>query len=193
MKKDRPLSDQLYRWSDTYEESIGHIITQKKESSGPPTTARRGYSSRIPDRTLQKMWKTRLPVCQRTRAWPQILSFSKPNRGESSDGLCPPELSRAGRGLPDELSINQENPERNLHYQYRTAAPQRTIVVSKYVCRHYHKHRYRQCSRVGCQYDPRTVKDRVAGNFQQGGESCSRKYRTITQTNPPMFTSASQQ
>lgn len=172
MKNDRLLSDQLLTWSDIYEESICHIIAQKKKSSGPPTTARGGHPSRISDRTLQEMWETRLPVCQRTRTWAQILSFNKPNRKKPSDGLYTPGLLRASRSLPGKLSINQENPERNLCYQLRTSQSQRETVGNKHVFWHCyrHKHRHRRGSHVGCQYDRRTVKGSVAGNFKHGGK-----------------------
>jgi len=179
MKNDRLLSDQLITWSDNYEESICHIITQKKKSSGPPTTARGGHPSRISDRTLQEMWKTRLPVCQRTRTWAQILSFHKSNEKKSSDGLCPSELSRASRSLPGELSINQGNPQRNLRYQLRTSASQGAIVGNKYVLRHY-RHKHRRCSPVGCQYDQGIVKGSAGGNSKHGGELYFQKYRTAT-------------
>ncbi len=171
MKNDRPLSDQLLRWSDNYEESICHIITQKKKGSGPPTTARRSHPSRISDRTLQEMWKTRLPVCQRTRAWAQILSFNKPNREKSSDGLYPPGLLRASRSLLGELSSNQRNPERNLRYQLRTSQPQREAVGNKHVFWHFYRHRYRCGRHIGCQYDHRTVKGSLAKNFKYGDKA----------------------
>jgi len=170
MKNDRLFSDQLYRWSDNYEESICHIITQKKKGSGPPTSARGGRPSRISDRTLQEMWKTWLPLCQRARTRAQILSFNKPNKKKSSDGLCPSELSRASRSLPGELSINQRNPERNLRYQLRTSPSQGATVGNKHVLRHCYRHRYRRGRHVGCQYDQRTSKGRVAGNFKHGGK-----------------------
>ena len=169
MKKDGLLSDQLYKWSDIYEESICHITTQKKESPGPPTTASRGHPSRISDRTLQEMRKTWLPMCQRARAWAQILSFNKSNREKSSDGLCSPGLLRASRSLPGELSINQGNPERNLRYQLRTSQPQREAVGNKHVFRHCYRHR-RGCH-VGCQYDHRTAKGSVTGNFKYGDKT----------------------
>jgi len=157
MKNDRLLSDQLL-------------------------TARGGHPSRISDRTLQEMWKTRLPVCQRTRTWAQILSFNKPNRKEPSDGLYTPGLLRASRSLPGELSINQENPERNLCYQLRTSQSQRETVGNKHVFRHCYRHRHRRGSHVGCQYDRRTVKGSVAERFKykHGGELCFPKYKTIT-------------
>ena len=170
MKNDRLLSDQLLTWSDNYEESICHIIAQKKKSSGPPTTTGGGHPSRISDRTLQVMWKTRLPVCQRTRTWALILSFNKPNRKEPSDGLYTPGLLRASRSLPGELSINQGNPKRNLRYQLRTSAPQGATVGNKHVLRDHYKHRHRRGRHVGCQYDRRTVKGSVAGNFKHGGK-----------------------
>ena len=171
MKLNSVKSDQLYKWSDTHEESICHITTQKKKSSGPPTTAGRGYPSRISDRTLQEMWKTWLPVCQRIGTRAQILSFDKPNREESSDGLCPPGLLRAGRSLPGELSINKEDPERNLRYQLRTSQPQREAVGNTYEFRHCYRHRPRRGCHVGCQYDHRTVKGSVAENFKYGGKA----------------------
>jgi hypothetical protein len=170
MKMDRLYSDQLYTWSDTYEESICHIITQKTKGSGPATTARGGHPSRISDRTLQEMWKTRLPVCQRARAWAQILSFNQPNRKKPSDGLCAPGLLRTSRSLPGELSIHQRNPERNLCYQFRTFPPQRETVRNKHVFRPCYRHRYRRGRHIGCQYDPRTIKRSIAGNFTHGGK-----------------------
>ena len=171
MKMDRLFSDQLYTWSDTYEESICHIITQKTKGSGPATTARGGHPSRISDRTLQEMWKTRLPVCQRARAWAQILSFNQPNRKKPSDGLCTPGLLRTSRSLPGELSINKEDPKRNLRYQFRTSQPQREAVGNTHAFRHCYRHRHRRGCHVGCQYDHRTVKGSVAENFKYGGKA----------------------
>lgn len=170
MKKDRLFSDQLYRWSDIYEESICCIITQKKKGSGPPASACGGRPPRISDRTLQEMWKIRLPVCQRTRTRAQILSFNKSNGKKSSDGLCPSELSRASRNLPGELSINQKNPERNLRYQFRTSPSQGAIVGNKHALRHCYRHRYRGGRHVGCQYDQRKIEVRLPGNFKHGGK-----------------------
>ena len=171
MKKDRLLSDQLYMWSDTYEESICHITTQKAESPCPPATARRGHPSRISDRTLQEMWKIRLSVCPRTRPWAQILSLDKPNRKKPSDGLYPPGLLRASRSLPGELSINQGNPERNLRYQLRTSQPQREAVGHPHAFRHCYRHRHRRGRHVGCQHDHRTVKGSVTRSFKHGGKA----------------------
>jgi len=179
MKKDRLLSDQLYMWSDSYEKSICCTFTEKTKSIGPATTSYGSHSSRVSDRTLQKMWKSWLPVCQRTRTWAQILSFHKSNEKKSSDGLCPSELSRASRSLPGELSINQGNPQRNLRYQLRTSASQGAIVGNKYVLRHY-RHKHRRYSGVGCQYDQGIVKGSAGGNSKHGGELCFQKYRTAT-------------
>lgn len=170
MKKDSLFSDQLYKWSDNYEESLCHIITQKKKGSGPPTSAHGSRPSRVSDRTLQEMWKARLPVCQRTRTRAQILSFNKSNRKKSSNGLCPSELSRASRSLPGELSNNQKNPERNLRYQLRTSSSQGATVGNKHVLRHCYRHRYQRGRHIGCQYDKRKIKGRLAGNFKHGGK-----------------------
>jgi len=171
MKKNRLVSDQLYKWSDIYEESICHIITQKKKSPCSPATARRGHPSRISDRTLQEMWKARLPVRQGAGTRAQVLSFDKPSREKPSDGLCPPGLLRASRGLSGELSSNQGNPERNLRYQLRTSQPQTEVVGNTHVFRHCYRHRHRRGRHVGCQYDHRTVKGSVAGNFKYGGKA----------------------
>lgn len=171
MKKTRLISDQLIRWSDIYGKSNYHIFTEKTKGFGPSAATYGGDSSRLPDRTLQKMWETRLSVCPWTRAWTQILSFSKPDRRKPSGRLCPAELSRTSRSLPDELSSYKKDPPGNLRYQLRTSASQGAIVGNKHVFRHYYyKHRHRWGSHVGCQYDQRTVKDSVAGNFKHGGE-----------------------
>ena len=169
MNNKRSYSDQLNKWSDIHEESICHITTQKKKSSGPPTTTHGVHPSRISDRTLQEMRKTRLPVCQRKGTRAQILSFDKSNREKPSDGLYPPGLLRASRSLPGELSINQGNPERNLRYQLRTSQPQGEAVGNKHVLRHCHRHR--RGRHVGCQYDRRTAKSRVSGHSKYGGKA----------------------
>jgi hypothetical protein len=170
MKKDRLFSDQFYTWSDIYEESIRHIITQKTKSSRSPTTARGGHPSRVSDRTLQEMWKTWLPLCQRARAWAQILSFNQPNRKKPSDGLYTPRLLRTSRSLSGELPINQKNLERNLCYQLRTSQPQKKTVRIKHVFRPCYRHRHQRGCHIGCQYDQRTIKSSIAGNFKHGGK-----------------------
>lgn len=170
MKKSRLISDQLIRWSDIYGKSIYCISTEKTKGFGPSATAYGGNSSRLSDQTLQKMWKTWLSVCLRAGAWAQILSFSKPDRKKPSGRLCPTELSGASRSLPGKLSSYQRNPQRNLRYQLRDSAPQGATIGNRHVLRHYCKHRYRRGSHVGCQYDQRTVKASVAGNFKHGGK-----------------------
>lgn len=165
MKKDRLLSDQLYTWSDIHEESIYHIAAQKKKDSCPPTTICRGRSARISDRTLQEMRKTGLSVRRRARAWPQILSFGKPNGEKPSDGLHPSGLLRASRNLPGELSSNQRSPERNLRYQLRTSPAQREAVGHAHGFWHCCKHRYRRGRHTGRQYDHRTAKGSLARGF----------------------------
>lgn len=171
MKKNRLISDQLYKWSDTYEESICHIITQKKKGPGPSATAHRGHPSRISNRTLQEMWETWLPLCQRARTWAQILSFHQPNREKSSDGLYPPRLLRTSRSLSGELPSHQRNPKRNLCDQLRTSQPQRETVRIKHVFQPCCRHRHRRGRHVGCQHDQRTIKECVTGNFTHGGKS----------------------
>lgn len=171
MKKNRLISDQLYTWSDIYEESIRRIITQKAKSSGPPTTTRGGHPSRISNRTLQEMWKTGLPLCQRAGTWAQILSFHQPNREEASDGLYPPRLLRTSRSLLGELPIHQRDSKRNLCDQLRTSQSQRETVRSKHVFQPCCRHRHRRGRHIGCQYDQRTVKEGAARNFTHGGKS----------------------
>ena len=170
MIKIRLLSDQLNRWSDNYGKSIYRIFTKKTKSLGPSAATYAGYSARFFDRTLQKMWKTRLPVCSRGGAWTQILPFREPDRKKSSGRLCPPELSRTSRKLPNELSSYQGNSEGNLCHQLRTSTSQGAIVGNKHVFQHYYQHRCRRGSHAGCQYDQRTVEDIVAGNIKHGGE-----------------------
>jgi len=172
MKRGRLISDQLYKWSDTYEESICHIIAQKTKGPGPSATARGGHPARISNRTLQAMWKTWLPLCPRARTWAQILSFHQPNREKSSDGLYPPRLLRTSQNLSGELPSHQRNPERNLRYQLGTSQPQRETIRIEHVfqpcCRH--RHRHRRSRHIGCQYDQRAIKEYATGNFTHGGK-----------------------
>ena len=163
-------SDHLNKWSDNYEERIYQFSAEKTKSVGSATAIHAGHPPRILDQTLQKMRKARLSVRSRTRAWPQILSFSQSGQWETTDRLCSTGLLRTSRKVSGQLSNHQRNPQKNLCYQLRTSAPPGAIIGNRDVFQCDRKYRYRRNSHIGCQYDRRISKNSAGRNFKHGGQ-----------------------
>ncbi len=123
MTSHRPLSDQLYTWSASY---AGQNLFQPATApQSPPagTTPFGRHPTRLFNRTLQTLRKTRLQM--RQRPWPRskILSLHQSNRRTPSDGLRTPGLSGASQTIPGQSSTRPDHLGRDLRHQSRTPAP----------------------------------------------------------------------
>jgi hypothetical protein len=85
-------AEQCKDWSDQFTTGInGHLAyatAHDRQAAACPQSA--GHS-RIIDHTVHAVWQTTLPLCDWTRAWPQILSLS-----EQSGETPPPHLYISG-------------------------------------------------------------------------------------------------
>jgi len=87
-------TEQCKNWSDYFTARgnghAAHAATYDRQAAACPQPA--GHP-RLIDYAVHALWQTALPVCDRTRAWPQILSL-----GEQSGETSPPPLYTSGDG-----------------------------------------------------------------------------------------------
>jgi len=79
MKNALLTSDQLHNWSDIYEQRDSSSFKTTAQTIVRPTAYKPQADNfeRIPHRTLQTLWQTKLQMCRGERARSQILSFDK--------------------------------------------------------------------------------------------------------------------
>jgi hypothetical protein len=123
------LSDQYYKWSDRHAKHIQHI--SEKETSRSITKSSRSAEdhSRIVDRALQAVRKTRMQMRNRRRSWTEALSLDAPAWGRTIDGICPAVLRRANQRISRKLSSGARNIGRDLPNQSRTFAAARETLI----------------------------------------------------------------
>jgi len=84
-------------WSDRCPTRInGHATHAAAHDRQAPAHPHPAGDTRISDHAVHAVWQTALPVCDWTRAWCQILSFS-----EQSGETSPPHLDTPGEGGAD--------------------------------------------------------------------------------------------
>jgi hypothetical protein len=115
------LSDQLYEWSEIFQQLFYTILKKEKN-----TFIKKGhiYSSLnfawIFVRTIQEMQQTWLYLYKNPkRSWPQILSFNKLSKATTNSRIYPIRLSQTRCLLFTELSEITWYSRRNLFYQQR--------------------------------------------------------------------------
>jgi hypothetical protein len=99
MEYSNGCAEQCKNWSECFTACIdGHLAqatTYDWRAAAGPQPA--GYPW-IPDHAIHAVWQTPLPVCDRTRAWTQILSLGEQNRATTHTHLCPANEGCAGSG-----------------------------------------------------------------------------------------------
>jgi hypothetical protein len=163
----RLLSDQLYNWSDIYDETVVSHIAKTAECPDPGPAAPGTPPARIVDRTLQTLRKAGLSLRQRTRARPQVLPVGQPDGRPARDGLRASRSPRTGRGGTGEPPARPADTERDLPDQPRTASSSRTPVGNTDVFRPGHPRP--PGGHGGRQHDPRPAEGRAAGGVYHGG------------------------
>ena len=88
------------------------------------------YHARIAYRTIYPVWESRLQMCERSRAWPQILSISKYGRQKTRTTVCPSKISGFDQRTSIQLSETKGHNGRNKQYQSRNITQARGIVTS---------------------------------------------------------------
>ena len=131
MDKYNILSDQLTTWSD-YHGKLFNKRTEKKKKRAFEKVAESGtYRERFINRAVQTMWKTRMQMCQRKGAWPQILSVYQSDWEKTQNGLHTTGYERKGCKISTKLSIIKRDFGRNLQNQSRTYSAQSTVLEGK--------------------------------------------------------------
>jgi hypothetical protein len=125
-------SDQLYTWSDTYEEEIRFRSPQTPASTAAPTAAAGRHSARVADRALQTLRQAWLQMRQRSWPRPQILFVSKLPGVAPANGLCAAGRLRPDQGVCGQLPAGSRYPRGNIRDQPRTAAPPRSALRTGY-------------------------------------------------------------
>ena len=96
----------------------------------PPAISHRN-SSRLVDRTLQALRKTKLFVCNGTRTRSEVLPVRQSSRlFQTGNGLHSTGVQGTGRGAPLKLQISSRNVGRHLRNQSRAAVQTRGAVAA---------------------------------------------------------------
>lgn len=121
------LSEHVYNYSD--DEGHGEVTfkaeTQTAHRTAPKPWSR--YAARVTYQKIQKMWQTKLPLCQRARSR-KLLSFCQHAWQKSCHDLCLPQKSGHGQKSFGQLSKRPKNSGRNQHDQSRTFVSKGSIV-----------------------------------------------------------------
>jgi hypothetical protein len=173
-------AEQCKDWSEEctacLDSHIAHATAHAWPAAACPQSA--GHS-RIIDHTVHAVWQTVLPLCDWTRAWPQILSLSE-QRGETSPPhLCAPGKSRADSGAIIAAPYLSHPPGGVVRDRLRVAhatrrAVARTNVVGQPLCGGLSRCDCRQS--IGGQYvGTRCERWPLGRAITRGGTPCTRK------------------
>jgi hypothetical protein len=163
-------SDQLYTWSDYYENSINTIFKAKAKGAPEKTAQYVAYFKRLINRTLQTLWETGMQVPEREGAWTKILSFYQSNGTQTPDGLYPHRNKRQSDGISGQLSHGSRDPGGNLPDQSRAHLPERNILIVAYgYIRTRLLPRYISGRNSGGQYAAELIAIRFESNTHRGG------------------------
>lgn len=173
MIKNRSLSDQLYKWSDSARQ-INFFVTPPSQDIIGPTAAPGAGTARLTHRTLQALWQTQLQMRKRPWPRPQTLPFSQSHRYTSRDGLRSSGIQRPSDPISRQSPADSHNPRRGECHQSRIAAPPRGFLS-------HDGERLKRCAyrdsqpttrqHPHCQYARSVARPRVPNLCQQGGES----------------------
>jgi hypothetical protein len=109
------------------------LLQQRQALVQATAPARALHSAGFIDRTLQTLWQTRLQVCSRSRARPQVLSIGQPAWHSAADGLRPGRIRSTGLRVPPELSTSASTAGADLQRKSRiTAASGEILTLSEH-------------------------------------------------------------
>jgi hypothetical protein len=180
MKYTNGYTEQCQNWSEYFTARInGHAAQATAYDRQAAACPQPAGHPRIIDHAVHALWQTPLPVCDRTRAWPQILSLGEQSRETSSPHLCPPGDRRADSGAivtAPHLSHPSGGAVRHrlrvTHATRRLVA--RTNVVGQLPCGGLS--RCDGCQSTGRQHvRTRSERPSLAQAVTAGGASCTRR------------------
>lgn len=152
MSAARAVSDQLHDWSDRARGAVGCRPAQATCCSAEKTAVPQSDSPWLRHRTLQAMWETGMPVCE--RSWPrsQAVPVRQSVRSATRDGVRSHCLPRAGARVSGEPPASTGGARRSLRDQPGAAASQRGVGVDG--CAGGRSRRRRDCGHAGRKHDP---------------------------------------
>jgi len=180
MEHSNGYAEQCKNWSDDWSARSNGGATQATTHDHQAIAgAQPARDPRIRDHAVHTVWETTLPVCDGTRAWPQVLSLSE-QKGETAS----PHLYTPGEGSTDSGAIV---PAPHLSYPLRRAvrhrlrvahATRRTVasthVVGQPLCSGLS--RCGGCQSTGGQYvGTRSERLSLAHAVTRGGAPCTRR------------------
>ena len=129
MKLNSVISDQLYKWSDTYETKTYSYSTSKKKDPFTQASALRSHFAWFFNRAVQALWKAGLQVCKWPGPWSKVLPVGEQTRQQTSDGLCSTRFKAKGRRLLNKLSKDKDHFRRALRNQSRAFTPKGEVLA----------------------------------------------------------------
>lgn len=129
--KDMKISEYVYNYS-VRNKDYGHNIfkTEKKTAHRRASKSRPRYASGLACKKLQKMWQTKLSLCQRKRSR-STLPLCQHARKKSYHGLYFSQKPRQSQKSFGQLSKYPKNLRRNQHHQSRSVKAKGNIVEKR--------------------------------------------------------------
>ena len=168
------LSDQLYTWSDINNANqVDRNFTPPPQNIAAPAAATGAGTARLPHRTLQALWQTRLQMRTGSRPRAQALPLGQSHRRTPGDGLRPSGVQRSSLPIPGQLPADPHDPRRVGCDQPRTTPPPRGVLnhVGERHGPRAHRHPRPFAGRYPhCQYARSVARSRAPSLCQQGGK-----------------------
>lgn len=125
------LSERKVILSDDVAETFRRGAAQTPPSIGARTAADGAGAVRLLDRNVQALRSTKLPLCRRTRTWPQAISVHQPARRTTATRLRTKQCTSAGRRIDRQPSSDTQNAQRYLLDKRRALAPTREPGIGR--------------------------------------------------------------
>ena len=123
------ISDQLYKWSDTYESKVYSYSPSKEKDPFTQASALRSHFAWFFNRALQALWQARMQVCKWARTWSKVLPVGQQTWWQTTDGLCSTRLKTKGRRIFRKLSKDKDRFRRTLRNQSGTFTPKGEVLA----------------------------------------------------------------
>lgn len=146
------LSDQLYNWSDKYEENDCPVAIEAHHASKTAFRVEVSLTSRLSHRTLQALREAGLQMCGGQGPRAEVLRFCEQAGKPPRDGLRFPGTRTKSPSLSRKLSTTQRCARRDLGYQSRTSPTQRGLLALTDDSNN-SRHRYSDSRRFSGQHD----------------------------------------
>jgi hypothetical protein len=129
MSLSRLEADQLYTWSAIYgaqtRQTVLFCFAETSPTAPAPAAAVESFAAWLAHRALQTLRQAGMQVCERSRAWPQVLSLGELPRPAAANGLRAAGLPRADQQVSGSLPPGARDLGGDLRDQPPTAPPPR--------------------------------------------------------------------